>query len=1117
MPILRVGRPSSRNSGPLPAFLAVNVLDNPSRLDALRRTGLLDTPPEASFDRLTRLASRLLRAPMALLSLVDHDRQFLKSAVGSPDAGSAVSSASLEYCFCQHVVESGQPLLVADAREHPLARDLPFVRDVGAIAYAGFPLVTGDGHALGTLCVLDTAPRDWTDEDVQALEDLAAVATREIALRLELADRKNAVAPHGVDVMEHVRAADALRESEAHHRRVLDSLPVIVYRAEPVQPYETIYVSAAIEALGYTHAEWLARPDMWSSRLHPDDRVRVQRQARECYERAESMNSQYRMVAKDGSVRWFHDRGEFVPDERGERCIWQGIMLDITAQREAEDALRKSEARHRLIFDEAGIGMAVCDLSGQIEQANVALCEFLGYDRDELAGMNYRDVSHPDDLHHDREQSAALLAGAIARFTHERRYVRKDGSVAWGLLTVVLLRDAMGEPARRIAQVQDITEWKRTEAALRRSEARIRTLAETAHEGIWAVDRVGVTTYANARICEMLGYAVDDVLGRPYFDFMPREAAFEARTLFARNQRGISEVHELAFLRHDGSELYVLMSTSPLFEPDGEFAGALAMVTDITARRHAEQALRESEARYRHIVANTPGMVYQFAYRPDGTKGYTFVSEAARTIFGIDPEAALRDPEALLGLVHPEEVDELRRHARAVAEAGGEFRWEGRVILASGEERYIEVVARDQHAADGSLLSDGLVVDVTERRRTEQALVSSQEQFRQAQKMEAVGRLAGGIAHDFNNLLTVIKASTGFLMEELDSADPRSEDVRQIADAAERAARLTRQLLAFSRKQILDPRVLDLNTVVENLRPMLARLIGEDITIDARLAPRPGSIMADVGQLEQVLINLAVNARDAMPEGGRITIETAEVMLDQPYAADCAQREHCTVVPGHYVMLAVSDTGAGMPPEVSSRVFEPFYTTKGAGKGTGLGLSTVYGIVKQSGGHVWVYSEPGEGTVFKLYFPRLEQAATAPLRRTGEFPVRGSETVLLVEDEDAVRQLARRILERQGYRVLESNNGRDALARATAHEGRIDLILTDVVMPEMSGRALVERLSAVRPNAAIVYMSGYTDDDVLRRGMLEPGSLFIQKPFNPRALLRIVRDALNPQSSSALP
>ena len=697
--------------------------------------------------------------------------------------------------------------------------------------------------------------------------DAAAVATAELARRISIAAQTDV--EKGREELQRVLAAEqasvtnALRESEAHHRRVLDSLPVIVYRAEPVQPYETIYVSAAIESLGYSHAEWLARPDMWSDRLHPDDRVRVQRQARECYERAESMNCQYRMLAKDGSVRWFHDQGDFVPDERGERCVWQGIMLDITAQREAEDALR------------------------------------------------------------------------------------------------------------------------------------------------------------------------------------------------------------------------------------------------------------ESEARYRRIVANAPGMVYQYAYRPDGTKGFTFVSEAARTIFGVEPEAALRDPEALLGLVHPDEIDELRQRAQAAAAAGGDFRWEGRVILATGEERFIDVVARDQRAADGSLLSDGLIVDVTERRRTEQQLVASQEQFRQAQKMEAVGRLAGGIAHDFNNLLTVIKASTGFLMEDLDSADPRREDARQIADAAARAAQLTRQLLAFSRKQILDPRVLDLNLVVENLRPMLARMIGEDITVDARLARRSGSIMADVGQLEQVLINLAVNARDAMPDGGRITIETAEVTLDERYAAACARREHCTVLPGNYVMLAVTDTGAGMPPDVRARAFEPFYTTKEAGKGTGLGLSTVYGIVKQSGGYVWVYSEPGHGTVFKLYFPRLDEAATAPLRRTGELPARGSETVLLVEDEDALRQLARRILERQGYRVVESRNGRDALACATAHEGRIDLILTDVVMPEMSGRALVERLSAVRPDAAVVYMSGYTDDDVLRRGMLEPGSLFIQKPFNPGALLRIVRDALHRRTSSA--
>jgi PAS domain S-box-containing protein len=523
---------------------------------------------------------------------------------------------------------------------------------------------------------------------------------------------------------------------------------------------------------------------------------------------------------------------------------------------------------------------------------------------------------------------------------------------------------------------------------------------------------------------------------------------------------------------------------------------------DVTAQREAEEALQWSEARFRHVVANVPGMVYQFVYRPDGTKGYTFVSDGARDLFGIEPKRALEDSHALLRLVHPDDREGLRQKARAVALETGDFRWQGRIVLASGEVRFVEIVARDYRLADGSVLADGLVVDVTEHRQLE-------EQLRQAQKMEAVGRLAGGVAHDFNNLLTVIKASTGFLLEELDAADPRREDARHIAEAADRATGLTRQLLAFSRKQILEPQVLDVNAVVANLRPMLARLIGEDVTVEARLGGTAGSIMADVGQLEQVLINLAVNARDAMPDGGRLTMETAEVTIDERGALAHARREQCAVEPGSYVLLTVSDTGIGMSPEVRSRIFEPFFTTKDVGKGTGLGLSTAYGIVKQSGGQIWVYSEPDQGTVFKLYFPRLEAAATASIKPSRESPVGGTETVLLVEDEKSVRQLARRILERQGYHVLESENGREALAQATAYGGRIHLILTDVVMPELSGRGLVERLTAVRPDAAVIYMSGYTDDDVLRRGMVEPGSRFLQKPFDPKALLRMVREALN--------
>jgi two-component system cell cycle sensor histidine kinase/response regulator CckA len=390
-------------------------------------------------------------------------------------------------------------------------------------------------------------------------------------------------------------------------------------------------------------------------------------------------------------------------------------------------------------------------------------------------------------------------------------------------------------------------------------------------------------------------------------------------------------------------------------------------------------------------------------------------------------------------------------------------------------------------------------IDLTERRNLE-------EQFRQSQKMDAVGRLAGGIAHDFNNLLTVIRLNTEIIMEGFDPTDPRSEDVKQIRSAAERASALTRQLLAFSRKQILQPRVLDMNSVVGNVEPMLRRLIGEDISIASNSEAR-GYVVADPGQLEQILVNLVVNARDAMPQGGRITIETRNVDLDDHYTS-----EHAPVVPGRYVMLAVGDTGIGMSRDTKEHAFDPFFTTKEAGKGTGLGLATVYGIVKQSGGYVWIYSEPGLGTTLKLYFPEVSAAAaftTTEQRPASKESKRGSETILLVEDEDAVRGLASRILEKQGYRVIAAQHGREAMDIASREEGHIHLVLTDVVMPGMNGRGLVERLSGIRPRIKSLYMSGYTDDDIIRRGFIEPSKSFLQKPFTSDALLQTVRKVLD--------
>jgi PAS domain S-box-containing protein len=390
--------------------------------------------------------------------------------------------------------------------------------------------------------------------------------------------------------------------------------------------------------------------------------------------------------------------------------------------------------------------------------------------------------------------------------------------------------------------------------------------------------------------------------------------------------------------------------------------------------------------------------------------------------------------------------------------------------------------------------------DVTERKKLE-------ERLRQSQKLEAIGGLAGGIAHDFNNLLTLITGYSRLLLDQLTSEDPVREKVEEIRKAGERAAALTHQLLAFSRRQVLAPQPLDLNVVVAKMDKMLRRLIGEDIELATAFGAASAWVKADPGQIEQVIMNLAVNARDAMSHGGKLTIETADVVLDKAYA-----RRHVAVTPGPYVMLAVSDTGCGVEAEIQAHMFEPFFTTKEMDKGTGLGLSTVYGIVKQSGGNIWVYSEVGRGTTLKIYLPRLEKGAEAVGPSTAlAHPVGGWESILLVEDEDSVRSLVRGVLKSNGYKVLEARRGEEALKIAKRHGGPIQLLLTDVIMPRMSGRELAKRLAAQRPEMKVLYMSGYTDSAIVHHGVLDPGMSFLQKPFTPEILARKVREVLDQQ------
>jgi PAS domain S-box-containing protein len=504
-----------------------------------------------------------------------------------------------------------------------------------------------------------------------------------------------------------------------------------------------------------------------------------------------------------------------------------------------------------------------------------------------------------------------------------------------------------------------------------------------------------------------------------------------------------------------------------------------------------EQALRRSEARYRSLVQSS---VYGI-YRSSLEGRFLDVNPALITMLGYASaeEVLLLDPEKDV-FEQPEEHARLIEEFRLAGRMDGfEVKWKRK----DGTCITVRISGRAVSSADEPAdVLEAIAEDVTERRVLE-------DQFRQAQKMEAVGRLAGGVAHDFNNLLMVISGYTEVILAGLDVNHPLHEKGRAIQQAADRATTLTRQLLAFSRKQLLELKVVDVNAIVQDMERLLRPLIGEDVQLATVLAPAAVHTRADAGQLEQVLMNLVVNAKDAMLGGGRLTIQTQNMVVDENH-----RRGQTFIRPGHYVMLSVSDSGMGMDKETQSRIFEPFFTTKEKGKGTGLGLSTVYGIVKQSGGYVMVQSEKGHGTTFNIYLPRVEGTAemnAVPVPRAAEG---GSETVLLVEDEESVRQLVRETLQAKGYKVVEAENGEAGVAAAAKHQGRIDLVITDVVMPGMGGRELVKRLAETRPDTKVLYLSGYTEDAIVTEGSIESGTAFLQKPFTLQNLSRKVREVL---------
>jgi len=777
------------------------------------------------------------------------------------------------------------------------------------------------------------------------------------------------------------------------------------------------------------------------------------------------------------------------------------------------------------MFDASPDGLCIADLEHRARWTNETFVQMFGYDAAEIIGQPLENlVVPPERLAESRWVNEAVSKGQ--RITLETQRRKKDGA----LLDVSVACSPLllsGKIAGFYAGYHDISDRRRVEA-LSSALYRVAEQSSSAHDlqQFFAAVHSIVDELMYARNFYLALYdPATELLSFPYF-VDEHDTAPAPKKL----SRGLTE-----HLLRTGESLLATPEVLQQMEDRGEVArngsrsldwlgvplkvgphtfGALVVQTyssnirygdrdkeilTFVARQVAsaveikrnEQALRRSEARYRSLVQSS---VYGI-YRSSLEGRFLDVNPALITMlgYGSAEEVLLLDPEKQV-FANPEEhtrlIDEFRRSGTL---DGIEVKWKRK----DGSTVTVRISGRAVSSADEPAdVLEAIAEDVTDRRALE-------DQFRQAQKMEAVGRLAGGVAHDFNNLLMVISGYAEVMLSKLETEHPLRDKAQAIQQASDRATTLTRQLLAFSRKQLLELKVVDVNAIVADMERLLRPLIGENVELSTKLAPEAGYTRADSGQLEQVLMNLVVNAKDAMPKGGKLTIRTQNSVIDESH-----RRGQTFIRPGKYVMLSVSDTGTGMDKETQSRIFEPFFTTKEKGKGTGLGLSTVYGIVKQSGGYVMVQSEEGRGTTFQIYLPHTEgtaekHAAPAPHAAAG-----GTETILLVEDEESVRQLVRETLQGKGYRVVEAENGEAGLAAAAQHEGKIDLVITDVVMPGMGGRELAEQLTKARPQTKVLYLSGYTEDSILNEGTVESGTAFLQKPFTLQNLSRKVRELL---------
>jgi len=630
---------------------------------------------------------------------------------------------------------------------------------------------------------------------------------------------------------------------------------------------------------------------------------------------------------------------------------------------------------------------------------------------------------------------------------------------------------------------------------------------QTTTDTILTVDRKGMVLAINRT---MPPQTMAEVIGSNCFDWVPPESRARVAQAIEHvfTTRQIDEYEIQGPHGPDGLRVWSYVRVGPVIE-HGEVTAVLMCASNISTRLTAERERKELLERLQKISSQLPGVVYQFKLRPDGSFAFPYASEGIRQVFRVTPEEVVADAAKVMALAHPEDNPRILESIRISATTLQPWQLEFRIKFPDQTVRWLYGNSVPQREPDGSVIWHGFITDITERKEAAEAAAALEAQLRQAQRVESIGRLAGGVAHDFNNLLSAILGFSELARKYLPAESEPAHCIARVIEAANRGGDLTQQMLAFARKKIVKPEVLNLNRVIARMEPLLRRLIGEDLDFVLVPGSSLGLVSVDMGSMEQVIMNLAVNARDAMPTGGKLTIETQNVTLNEKYAAT-----HAEMQPGPYVLLAVTDTGTGIPADIIGKIFEPFFTTKSPGQGTGLGLAMCHGIVKQAGGQIEVYSEPGKGSAFKIYLPVVMEGSEGTRKPRLSAPMKGgTETILFVEDEPLVRDFARQALTGLGYKVIDAANGKQALERIASHLGPLDLLITDVVMPKMGGTELSKKLVENFPNVKVLYSSGYTENAIVHHGILGANINFLQKPYTPSALAETIRKILDAEET----